>query len=87
MIAPVGTDSTDIFEKDLWCEDTQYGGLVTGEVTGESTPTCVLGGGVYVSRPSLGAAGVLLPLPLLACVLGIDSIHLRMAAINRSGRS
>lgn len=88
-MAPVGIDSTEMFETDLWCEDCQYGGLVTGEVIGESIPTCGLwGGGVCVSRPSLGApGGVLLLLPLLACALGIDSIHLQMAAINRSGRS
>jgi hypothetical protein len=29
----------DIFEADLWCDCTQYGGDVIGEVTGESRPS------------------------------------------------
>jgi hypothetical protein len=40
VIAPSGIDSTDILETDLWCDETQYGGLDTGDVTGELTTFC-----------------------------------------------
>lgn len=36
VIAPAGIDSIEIFEKDLVCDWTQYGGELTGDVTGES---------------------------------------------------
>jgi len=85
VIAPASTDSTDMFETDLWCEDTQYGGLVTGEEIGVLTPFFRLSAGdVFVSSPGFGApvTSPLVP-PWLDCVFRIDSIHLPKAAINR----
>jgi hypothetical protein len=35
-MASSAKDSTEILEKDLWCDWTQYGGEVTGEVTPSS---------------------------------------------------
>jgi hypothetical protein len=36
VMAPSAIDSIEMFEKDLWCDCTQYGGEVTGEITCES---------------------------------------------------
>lgn len=37
VIAPAGMDSMEIFEKDLVCDWTQYGGELTGDVMGEES--------------------------------------------------
>ena len=92
VMAPGAMDSTEIFEKDLWCDCTQYGGLVTGEVTGEWVSCCCWwpAGDVLVSSASLLAAppaGALpFMLPLLGREIGADSIHLRIAATTRRVR-
>lgn len=85
-MAPAAIDSTEILEKDRWCDCTQYGGEDTGEITGEMLPFCVLleGDVVVVLRLLMFApAASLFALPLLDRSFLTDSIHLRVAAPKR----
>ena len=85
VIAPAAIDSTEILEKDLWCDCTQYGGEVTGEMTDESLPSCAfLEGDVVVSSLLLfEPAASPFTLALLDRSFLTDSIHLRVAAPKR----